>query len=128
MVKYGDQPGESGGRRRGQGELESQVLAVLRAAPGPVTAAWVRQHLGDELAYTTIVTILTRLHAKQAVTRGKSGRSYLWSALADEAGLAALRMRRVLDSESDRNAVLTSFVSSLSEEDERLVRDLLREE
>ena len=104
------------------------MLAVLRASPDPVTAAWVRQQLGGSLAYTTVVTILTRLYAKQAVTRKKSGRSYLWAALADEAGLAALRMRRMLDSEADRNAVLTSFVTSLSAEDERLVRDLLQEE
>lgn len=120
--------GGSRGRRRAQGELESQVLAVLRASPDPVTASWVRHQLGGGLAYTTVVTILTRLYAKQAVTRKKSGRSYLWAALADEAGLAALRMRRMLDGEADRNAVLTSFVTSLSAEDERLVRDLLQEE
>ncbi|NGO72941.1 BlaI/MecI/CopY family transcriptional regulator, partial [Streptomyces boncukensis] len=117
----------SPGRRRGQGELESQVLSALRTAAGPATAGWVRQRLGGGLAYTTVVTILTRLHAKRAVTRTREGRSYVWSPVADEAGLAALRMRRVLDGEADRDAVLASFVSSLSEQDERLVRELLRE-
>ncbi|MFB7512111.1 BlaI/MecI/CopY family transcriptional regulator [Streptomyces sp. NPDC056144] len=112
-------------RRRGQGELETQVLAALRAAPGPVTAGWVQDRLGGGLAYTTVVTILTRLQVKGAVTRERSGRSFQWTAVADEAGLAALRMRRVLDSESDREAVLTSFVSTLSAGDERLLRALL---
>ena len=116
-----------GGRKRGQGELEAQVLSALRAAPGPATAAWVQRWLGGDLAHTTIVTILSRLHTKQTVTRRRSGRSYVWSPAADDAGLAAQRMRRVLDSEHDRNAVLTSFVSSLSAEDERLMRELLRE-
>ncbi|NLU67820.1 BlaI/MecI/CopY family transcriptional regulator [Streptomyces sp. HNM0574] len=115
------------GRRRGQGELESQVLSVLGTAPEPVSAAWVQQRLGGDLAYTTVITILSRLLAKQAVTRTRVGRSYVWSPTADQAGLAALRMRRVLDSEKDRDAVLASFVSSLSPDDERLMRDLLRE-
>ncbi|MFJ4702467.1 MULTISPECIES: BlaI/MecI/CopY family transcriptional regulator [unclassified Streptomyces] len=115
----------NGGRRRGQGELEARVLAVLHSAPGPVPAGWVREHVGGELAYTTVMTILTRLRSKDAVTRERRGRSFLWSAVADEAGLAALRMRRLLDGEHDRDAVLTSFVTSLSAEDERLVRELL---
>ncbi len=112
-------------RRRGQGELEAQVLAALHRAPGPATAAWVQDHLGGDLAYTTVMTILSRLHAKKAVTRERVGRSYVWLPAADEAGLAALRMRRVLDSESDRDAVLASFVSALSAQDERLLRTLL---
>ncbi|MFE3886465.1 BlaI/MecI/CopY family transcriptional regulator [Streptomyces lydicus] len=117
--------GRERARRRGQGQLEAQVLAALHHAPGPVTAAWVQERLGDDLAYTTVMTILSRLHAKQAVTRERSGRAYLWTPAADEAGLAALRMRRVLDGEPDRDAVLTSFVSALSTHDEQLLRALL---
>ncbi|GAB7032397.1 BlaI/MecI/CopY family transcriptional regulator [Streptomyces sp. NPDC021749] len=117
--------GRERGRRRGQGQLESQVLAALHRAPGPVTAAWVQERLGGDLAYTTVMTILSRLHAKQAVFRERSGRAYVWTPAADEAGLAALRMRRVLDGEPDRDAVLTSFVSALPAHDEKLLRTLL---
>ncbi|WP_049581033.1 BlaI/MecI/CopY family transcriptional regulator [Streptomyces sp. SBT349] len=112
-------------RRRGHGELEAQVLAVLRAAPGPVGAAWVRDRVAGGLAYTTVVTILSRLLVKGAVRREKAGRSFVWAPAADEAGLAALRMRRVLDGESDREAVLARFVTALSPDDERLLRCLL---
>ncbi|MGW4204568.1 BlaI/MecI/CopY family transcriptional regulator [Streptomyces sp. NPDC004726] len=112
-------------RRRGQGELESQVLAVLRQAPAPVNTAWVQERLGGGLAYTTVITILTRLHAKGAVARERTGRSFVWTPTADEAGLAALRMRKVLDAEADREAVLASFVTALPPGDERLLRDLL---
>ncbi|MEU9485338.1 BlaI/MecI/CopY family transcriptional regulator [Streptomyces decoyicus] len=117
--------GRERARRRGQGQLEAQVLAALHHSPGPATAAWVQERLGDDLAYTTVMTILSRLHAKQAVTRERSGRAYVWTPAADEAGLAALRMRRVLDGEPDRDAVLTSFVSALSAHDEQLLRTLL---
>ncbi|MFD9794653.1 BlaI/MecI/CopY family transcriptional regulator [Streptomyces sp. NPDC059070] len=114
-------------RRRGQGELEAQVLAALRGAPGPATAGWVRERIGGPLAYTTVVTILSRLHTKQSVTRERAGRAFVWAPAADEAGLAALRMRRVLDAEADRGAVLASFVTALSPDDEQLLRALLDE-
>ncbi|UYQ60681.1 BlaI/MecI/CopY family transcriptional regulator [Streptomyces peucetius] len=112
-------------RRRGQGELEGLVLAALREAPGPVNTAWVQGRLGGDLAYTTVITILTRLHAKGAVSRERAGRSFAWTPNADEAGLAALRMRKVLDAEADREAVLASFVTALPPGDEQLLRDLL---
>ncbi|MFI0509888.1 putative transcriptional regulator [Streptomyces canus] len=112
-------------RRRGQGELEVKVLSALREADGPATAGWVQERLGADLAYTTVVTILTRLLAKGAVTRERSGRSFVWTPVADEAGLAAHRMRRLLDGERDREAVLASFVTSLDADDERLLRELL---
>ncbi|MFJ7779135.1 BlaI/MecI/CopY family transcriptional regulator [Streptomyces yangpuensis] len=117
--------GDHSPRRRGQGQLETQVLAVLHRADGPVTAGWVQERLAGGLAYTTVITILTRLQAKGAVSRQRVGRSFQWTAVADEAGLAALRMRRVLDAESDREAVLASFVTALPPGDERLLRDLL---
>ncbi|MEU6374972.1 BlaI/MecI/CopY family transcriptional regulator [Streptomyces sp. NPDC046909] len=112
-------------RRRRQGELEVQVLSALREADAPATAGWVKERLGGDLAYTTVITILTRLLAKGAVTRERSGRSFTWTPVSDEAGLAAHRMRRLLDGESDREAVLASFVTSLEPDDEKLLRELL---
>ncbi len=116
---------ESRTRRRGQGELEAQVLAVLGSATGPVAATWVQERLDGDLAYTTVITILTRLLDKQAVTRTRSGRSFLWTPVADGAGLTALRMRRLLDERNDRDAVLSRFVSALSPHDARVLRALL---
>ncbi|MET9405029.1 BlaI/MecI/CopY family transcriptional regulator [Streptomyces sp. NPDC002935] len=118
-----DRPQRS--RRRGQGELEVQVLAALRESAVPVTAAWVQERLGGDLAYTTVVTILTRLLAKDAVARERRGRSFAWTPTADVAGLAALKMRRLLDGEGDREAVLASFVTALSPDDEQVLRALL---
>ncbi|WP_369251025.1 BlaI/MecI/CopY family transcriptional regulator [Streptomyces sp. R41] len=112
-------------RRRGQGELEVQVLGALREAAAPVTAAWVQERLGGDLAYTTVVTILTRLLAKDAVARERQGRSFVWTPTADVAGLAALKMRRLLDGERDREAVLASFVTALPPGDEQVLRALL---
>jgi predicted transcriptional regulator len=112
-------------RRRGQGELEALVLSALREAEGPATAGWVQKRLGGDLAHTTVITILTRLLAKGAVTRERAGRSSVWTPASDQAGLAAQKMRKVLDAESDRRAVLAGFVAGLGPDDQRLLRELL---
>ena len=113
--------------RRGAGELESAVLEVLQHSASPLAPGEVRERVGGDLAYTTVVTILSRLHAKGVLDRRKSGRAYLYMPVADEPGLAARRMARVLDEEADREAVLARFVSALSESDEELLRKMLGE-
>lgn len=117
-----DEPSLRARPRRGPGELEVSVLAALGSAPGPVTAGWVREQIDPALAYTTVVTTLTRLLGKRAVVRHREGRSYVWSALFDAAGLAARRMHQVLDKENDRGAVLSRFVAELPPDDERSLR------
>jgi predicted transcriptional regulator len=111
--------------RRAAGELEAAVLAVLQEAGSALSPGEVRERLGDSLAYTTVVTILSRLHAKGVLERHKEGRAYLYAPVADQPGLAARRMTRVLDGEEDREAVLARFVSSLSDSDEELLRRML---
>lgn len=112
--------------RRGPGELESEVLATLWSTDEPLTAAEVQAELGDDLAYSTVVTILTRLHDKGVLAREKRGRAYAYAPVADEAGLAARRMQEVLEAGPDRDAVLARFVSELPPDDEGVLRELLR--
>lgn len=119
--------GEDAAGRRAAGELEAAVLAVLQVAGAALSPGEVRSRLGGDLAYTTVVTILSRLHAKGVLERRKAGRAFLYAPVADEPGLAARRMARVLDAELDREAVLTRFVSGLSGKDEELLRRMLGE-
>jgi len=114
-------------RRRGQGELESEVLAVLWAAGQPLVPAQVQQALGEALAYNTVHTILARLHAKGVVTREPAGRAHAYRPVLDEAGLTARQMRALLERGGDRAAVLRRFVAELPGRDERLLAALLRE-
>ncbi len=114
-----------GSPRRAAGELEAAALTVLQASSSALTPGQVLDRLGGGLAYTTVVTILSRLHAKGVLTRLRSGRAYSYAPVADEPGLAARRMRGVLDAEADREAVLTRFVSELSPADEDLLRRAL---
>jgi predicted transcriptional regulator len=112
-------------RRRANGQLEAEVLAALQDAATPLTPGEVMERIGDGLTYSTVVTILGRLHTKQLLTRTKHGRAYAYAPVADDAGLAARRMRGVLDERPDREAVLSRFVDDLSSADEELLRQLL---
>lgn len=117
----------AGGRRRGA--LEQEVLACLGAAGRALTVAEVQADLGDRLAYTTVLTALSRLHAKGALTRESAGRGYAYAVPADPAAIGASvtarRMSRLLDSGEDRAGVLARFVADLGPEDERLLSELL---
>lgn len=112
--------------RRAPGELEGEVLAVLWAAGEPMVAGGVREQVSGDPAYTTVLTILTRLHDKGLVTRERAGRGYRYSPVRDEAGHAAAGMRDLLEHGGDRAAVLARFVSELAAEDEKLLEQLLR--
>ncbi|MFD7427145.1 BlaI/MecI/CopY family transcriptional regulator [Streptomyces sp. NPDC059814] len=111
--------------RRPSGELESTILAALWAAGTPLTAGQVQGAIGAELARTTVTTILSRLHEKGTVARTRSGRGFAYTPTEDAAGLTARRMHSELRKDEDRGTVLARFVSQLSDEDERLLRDLL---
>ena len=126
MRQAAGQSGEDAGRRAA-GELEAAVLAVLQAAGLPLSPAEVRDRLGGDLAYTTVVTILSRLHGKGVLDRRKAGRSFRYAPADDQAGLAARRLARLLDAEPDRELVLARFVSGLSGADEDLLRRTLGE-
>ena len=119
--------------RRAQGELEAAILRALWDAGRPLNAAEVRDSLASSaaqpapLAYTTVVTTLTRLKEKGALRRERDGRAYRYTPTADNAGMAARRMTALLDAANDRDTVLVRFVTELSSHDEQLLRALLDE-
>jgi predicted transcriptional regulator len=117
--------GTAGQRHRASGGLETEVLAALWAADRPLTAGNVARALGGDLAYTTVQTILTRLHDKGAVSRERVGRSHAYTPLLDDAGMSAQRMRALLDRGADQTAVLSRFVGTLSPDQERTLARLL---
>ncbi len=71
------------------GSLEAAVLEQLWARPEGATPAAVHDALGADLAYTTVMTILTRLWKKGLVDREPQGRSFAYRPLVSEAELVA---------------------------------------
>ncbi|MFD8375036.1 BlaI/MecI/CopY family transcriptional regulator [Streptomyces sp. NPDC059688] len=111
--------------KRANGEREAEVLDLLLRADGALTPGEVAERLGGELTYSSVVTILTRMHAKQLLDRTRRGRAYAYAPVTDDPGFAARRMRTVLEERPDREAVLARFADSLSTRDADLLRQLL---
>lgn len=112
-------------QRRPSGELESEVLAVLWSAGTPLTPAQVRDELGGDLAYTTVMTTLARLFEKGSVHRHRAGRAFAYEPAMDVAAAAAEQMRRLLD-RGDHETVLARFVGTLDDADGRFLSGLLK--
>ncbi|GIG93012.1 hypothetical protein Pen02_79480 [Plantactinospora endophytica] len=106
------------------------MVTVLVEAAAPLTPGEVRDRLdvAGTLSYSTVVTTLTRLFDKGAVTRDRDGRAYRYGAVRDAAGLVAERMSRLLAAEPDHTSVLRRFVSTLDKRDEQILRDLLHQD
>ncbi|MGW0080128.1 BlaI/MecI/CopY family transcriptional regulator [Streptomyces sp. NPDC003393] len=111
--------------RRSSGELESAVLATLWSTERPLTPAEIQLTLGDGLAYNTVHTILKRLYDKGLVLREVDGRRGAYRPAKNAAELTAQAMHEALDRGPDPIAALRQFVTGLSPEEERALRELL---
>ena len=113
--------------RRADGALEHEIMAVLWSSERPLQPGEIKDRLTTELAYTSVATVLGRLHAKGLVERAEAGRAFAYAAIVNESELAARRIGDVLSSANDRIAVLAGFVGSLSKRDAKALRKMLDE-
>ncbi len=111
--------------KRADGALEHEIMAVLWSAARPMQPGEIKDRLTSQLAYTSVATVLMRLHAKGWIERRAAGRAFTYSAVVDEAQLAARRMNEVLSATSDRQAALAGLVSTLSKREAKALRVLL---
>ncbi|MGA4539852.1 BlaI/MecI/CopY family transcriptional regulator [Uniformispora flossi] len=110
------------------GELEEQVMLRLWAVNAPLSVREVREALRPdrELAYTTVMTVLDKLHRKGELRRRLDGRAYRYEpVLSREAHTAAL-MRDDWLSGGGRAGALVHFVEGMSAEQVDALRDALR--
>lgn len=111
--------------KRPDGALEQDVLRVLWAATGPLLPTQVRDLVPTDLAYTSVATVLTRLHDKGLLNRTAVGRAFAYSPAIDESQLAARQIGDVLARSADRHAALVGLVSNLTGSDRDSLRALL---
>src|SRR3954453_1562650 len=97
------------------GELESAAMQVLWSAPGPVTAREVADGLAARgLAYTTVLTVLTRLEGKGLGRRGRARRAHTYVAVASREDHIAVLMQQALGQAGDREAALQHFARTVT--------------
>ena len=103
------------------GELQAQVLRELWSV-GEATVREVRDRLeagGVKLAYTTVLTVMTRLHARGLLTRARQGRrDHYRAAVAAhelEAALSREAVDRLLEAHGDN--ALAAFATRMRDGD-----------
>ncbi|MEK7424112.1 MAG: BlaI/MecI/CopY family transcriptional regulator [Actinomycetota bacterium] len=111
--------------KRPDGALEHEIMTVLWHADRPLQPGEVKPLLQAHLAYTSVATVLGRLHTKGLVERVEAGRAFAYRASIDESQLAVRRISDVLSSTSDKRKVLAGFVGSLSKKDAKALRTML---
>lgn len=110
------------------GELERAVMDVLWDDVGiDRTVRDVASHFPDH-AYTTILTVLTRLTRKGFLQESTSGRAHAYRARATREAYLSSLMNEVLASARDRRAVLASFAQAISNRDVKILRSVLEDE
>src|SRR5260370_35943041 len=106
-------------QRRGYGDLAQAILDLVSHAVDPMTPAQARDALGGDLAYTTVMTVMARLHDRGLLARQRTGRAFAYTAVGDPTQITARRMHRLLNVEEDRAGVLARFVNGLTPDDEQ---------
>jgi len=119
--------GAAGARER-LGPLEWRVLEALwdrgdRASVRDLMPAF------DDIAYTTLMTTLDRLHRKGLLERAKSGRAFVYwprlSRAAFHSAQAAHVLRAALGSSRGKpELLLASLIDAVTEEDRSLLDEL----
>lgn len=111
-------------------DRELDVMSVLWER-GDATVAEVQQRLSDDLAYTTVLTVLRTLEEKGHVGHTEEGRAYRYHPLVEREAAGASALRRLVDRVFGGSAelLLTQLVSErdLSEAELERMRRLLDE-
>ncbi len=109
-------------------DRELDVMNVLWDA-GSATVAEVRERLSDDLAYTTVLTVLRTLDQKGYVAHIGEGRAHRYRPLVKRAAAGRSALRRLVEKVFDGSPelLLTQLVSdrNLGDEELRRLRKLL---
>jgi predicted transcriptional regulator len=107
---------------KGLGPLEGEVMKQMWAAGEPLSVRQLLERLNEgrakPLAYTTVMTVMSRLAEKGALARRPEGRGYVYEATADNP--AGLAVRGVLRDFGD--AAMAQFVEEARADPEMLRR------
>jgi predicted transcriptional regulator len=113
------------------GELERTVMQALWEADGPLTGREIAL-VRPDLAYTTVLTVLSRLENKELVRRDSSARAHTYLAVASREDHVTELMRQALGQAGAvgpaRQAALQHFARTMSAEEAAALRAALDED
>jgi predicted transcriptional regulator len=110
------------------GKLEAQVMDRLWSFGRPASVREVREQMrGDrQLAYTTVLTVMDKLHKKGWLRRERVGRYHVYEPVASREAYTARLMRNALSTSSNQAVAFVHFLSELTPAEADALRAALR--
>ena len=113
-------------RSPGLGSLEAKIMRVLwDRADRFLPVRKVLELLDDDLAYTTVMTVMNRLYEKGMLRRRREGRAWSYRPSTSREAYAAATMADALSVADNRTAALLHFVADLDSREAAALRRLL---
>jgi len=110
------------------GPRESSIMRVLWAHPEDyLSVRDVSEALDADIAYTTVMTLLSRLYDKGLVGRRRQGRGYAYRPRVSQSQYQARVMSTALRRDVDVPEVLFHFVGDLTPKEQATLRGLLKD-
>jgi predicted transcriptional regulator len=110
------------------GDLEHSVLDTLWSSQTPLSVREVLSAVARKppLAYTTVLTVLDRLHAKGMVVRAKQGKAFVyWARVSKEKWLGEQAAQTLIGANGAPNrALLAAFLDSAERADPQVLEHL----
>jgi predicted transcriptional regulator len=108
------------------GDLERAVMDAVWDAPSARTGRQVADALVSRgLAYTTVLTVLTRLEKKGLLARDASAKAHTYRPTASRSDHVAVLMQQALGQADDRQAALQHFARSVTPAEAEALRRAL---
>lgn len=106
------------------GELEQRIMNLIWESDHPLRPIDVCEKLSNQYAYSTIVTILTRLYNKEILHRQKCGKVYHYWAQKSREEFANSKLKNLFKGILDNygQLAISQFVDSIEDNPEDLVK------
>jgi predicted transcriptional regulator len=113
---------------RGLGELESTIMERLWSYHRPASVRDVLEDLrrDREIAYTTVMTVMDKLHKKGLLRRRLVHKAYVYETLASKEAYTAQLMRETLAASGNQAATLVHFLERLTPDEAAALEAALR--
>jgi predicted transcriptional regulator len=107
------------------GDLERAIMEVLWQTDSSLTVRQVSNGLPQNLAHTTVMTVLDRLAKKGFARRERDGRAWRYRPAATREAYVAELMLTALEQTGDRDAALARFAQSVSGDEAEVLLEAL---
>ncbi|GAA1017518.1 hypothetical protein Aple_032040 [Acrocarpospora pleiomorpha] len=104
---------------RALGDLESTIMDRMWSYRRPASVRDVVKDLqrDREIAYTTVMTVMDKLHKKGLLKRYPQGKAYIYEIVITKEAFTAQQMREALARSDNQAATLVHFLERLNPEE-----------